>query len=86
MYSNGTNTSGGKQQGMMIKSSQQHLVNGNSAAIEYSSKNSSGGLSASGDGPLLSGVCDLCDGEKFIYIYGNMTYLIKYIQILLISD
>lgn len=80
MYSNGTTTSSGKQQAitstMMIKSSQQQqqLVNGNSAAIElYSSKNTSGVLSTSGDGPLLPGVCDLCDGEELIYLNNNMT-------------
>lgn len=46
---------------MPIKSSQQ-LVNGSSTAIElYSPKNNSGTV---GDGPLLPGVCDLCDGKK----------------------
>lgn len=71
VYSNGTNTGGGKQHsitsGVTIKSSQtQQLVNGNSGAVElYSSKNSSGVLSIA-DGPLLPGVCDLCDGEKVL--------------------
>lgn len=69
MFSNGS--SGGKQQAITsavsIKSSQQQLVNGNSAAIElYSPKN---GGSGTGDGPLLPGVCDLCDGKKLcIYV------------------
>lgn len=69
VFSNGTATSGGKQQAItsavMIKSSQQQqMVNGNSAAIElYSPKNGSSGLSAL-DGPLLSGMCDLCDCKE----------------------
>lgn len=68
VFSNGTATSGGKQQAsaMMIKSSQQpqQMVNGNSAAIElYSPKNGSSGLSAA-DGPLLPGMCDFCDCKK----------------------
>lgn len=74
MYSNGGNTGGGKQQsitsGLTIKSSQpQQLVNGNSGAVElYSTKNSGGLISTAGDGPLLPGVCDLCDGEKVLIL------------------
>lgn len=68
--SNGT-SNGGKQQAITsavavkLSQQQQQFVNGNSGAVElYSSKNGSGGLSTAGDGPLLPGVCDFCDGKK----------------------
>lgn len=63
IYSNGT-TGGGKQQAITsgVSKSSQQLVNGNSAAVElYSPKN---GGSGAGDGPLLPGNCDLCDGKS----------------------
>jgi hypothetical protein len=47
-----------------VKSSQQQLVNGNSGAVELFSPKNGSGSSAVGDGPLLPGMCDLCDGEK----------------------
>lgn len=66
MNSNGT-TASGKQQAITaaasIKSSQQ-LVNGNSSVELYSGKNSG----SSTGGPLLPGVCDLCDGKKAFYL------------------